>query len=203
MSRGVRVLSLSDFDDVARCAMTPEDALGPYYVCMDFREAIAEDRPGYPLRLGFRILDGACAPVAGAVVDVWHCDAGGYYSGFDADPDKEAGTTSVQRTDTRFCRGSQLTDDEGVSEFETIFPGWYAGRTTHIHVRVYLPDGRTFVTQTYFEESVRNARYSDDPYDAPRDARYPLNSDEGVRAETTMRTADDGARMTATINLSV
>lgn len=181
--------------------MTEEQTSGPYYLCVeDHRASIAEDRPGLPITLGFRIQDELCEPLSGAIVDIWHCDAGGNYSGFDADPEHKAGTKRVRATDTRFCRGSQTTNAQGIAQFSTIFPGWYAGRTTHIHVRVYLPDGRAFTTQTTFDEPTRDGVYLEPPYDGPRKARYRSNTDEGVAADTLMHIAQ-GSELRATITL--
>ncbi len=182
--------------------MTPEDILGPYYVCVQsFRSSIAEERPGRALRLGFRVVDSSCQPVHDAIVDVWHCDAGGNNSAFDANPDILAGESQVNATDTRVCRGAQSTNVDGIVEFQTIFPGWYAGRTTHIHVHVYLPDGRQYTTQTYFAEEVRDRVYAQNPYNAPRTAAYPTNREEDISSNMQMKVTGD-SELTATILLT-
>ena len=110
------------------CTLVPEQALGPYYLEDELvRGDIREGRPGVPLELKFQVLDLAtCRPLANAAVDIWHCDAGGTYSGFGA---------AASETET-FLRGIQLTDEGGVARFQTIFPGCYPGRTNHIHFRV-------------------------------------------------------------------
>ncbi len=196
------LLTPSDFDSASECGMTEEEQLGPYYLCVrDFRASIAEDRPGLALRVGLRVVDERCAPITGAVVDLWHCDAGGHYSGFDADPDLEAGSAAVEQTATRFCRGAQVTNDAGIVEFQSIVPGWYAGRTTHLHVHAYLPDGRVFTTQTYFEESLRDSTYAMPPYDEPRSAPYPTNAHEGVPPSKIMRVNEDDTGLLGTMVL--
>ncbi len=110
------------------CEATAELTEGPYYFDADaLRSDIREDREGVTLRLGIRVRSaGDCAPIKDAVVDIWHCDAGGVYSGFEAGEGE------------RYLRGTQVTNADGVAEFTTIYPGWYRGRTVHIHAKVHL-----------------------------------------------------------------
>ena len=120
-----------------RCALTPELTAGPYYLDGPaVRRNITEGRPGIPLELRIRLLDAAsCKPLAGAAVDVWHCDASGEYSGFEG---KSLAATNAGGTNgQRYLRGVQLTDADGVAVFTTIFPGWYEGRSVHIHLSVH------------------------------------------------------------------
>jgi protocatechuate 3,4-dioxygenase beta subunit len=109
------------------CLLTPEATEGPYYIALErIRRRITEGRTGVPLQLRITILrSGACTPLAGAAVDVWHCDAIGDYS-------------DVQGNTETFLRGVQLTDARGRAVFDTIYPGWYQGRATHIHVKVHV-----------------------------------------------------------------
>jgi len=110
------------------CALLPEQALGPYYLPDELvRADIREGKTGVPLELKILVLDaGTCRPLKHAAVDIWHCDAGGTYSGF-----AQEGTATQT-----FLRGIQLTDGDGVATFRTIFPGCYPGRTNHIHFKV-------------------------------------------------------------------
>ncbi|MCA9881064.1 MAG: hypothetical protein KC442_24865, partial [Thermomicrobiales bacterium] len=80
-------------------------------------------------------------------VDIWHCDAQGFYSGVNARPGGGSGDAAVIDSDT-FLRGIQLTGDDGVAEFTTIYPGWYTGRTVHIHMKVHI-DGDVVDENTY------------------------------------------------------
>ena len=124
------------FDALAICAMAPASAAGPFPTIdrMERRE-IHEGEPGEPLRLGIRVVDGECAPVPGAVVDIWHCDATGDYSEYiDDGSGKDEGEGST------FCRGLQRADSDGIVEFLSIYPGWYEGRAVHIHVTVIVDD---------------------------------------------------------------
>jgi protocatechuate 3,4-dioxygenase beta subunit len=158
----------SMFDEGSACTLTPEETEGPFYIDADaIRSDIREDREGTQLRLGVRVRDAErCEPIRNAVVDVWHCDAGGAYSG-------------VQGDSERFLRGAQVTDRDGIVEFATIYPGWYPGRTVHIHAKVHLDSATVLTTQLYFDEAVTAAVYEEEPY-ASRGGRDTLNEDDGV-----------------------
>ncbi|MCA9881019.1 MAG: hypothetical protein KC442_24640, partial [Thermomicrobiales bacterium] len=112
------------------CLMTPELTEGPYYLDTDLlRQNITEGTPGVPLQLQVLVADAnTCEPLTNAAVDIWHCDAQGYYSGVDANPGGGASGGPAVDTDT-FLRGIQETGADGVAEFTTIYPGWYTGRT--------------------------------------------------------------------------
>ena len=131
------------------CLLTPEMTEGPYYLDTDLlREDVTEGTPGLPLRLQVLVADSqACTPLTNAAVDIWHCDAQGFYSGVAARPGGGSGEAPVIDTGT-FLRGIQLTGDDGVAEFTTIYPGWYTGRTVHIHMKVHL-DGEVVDEDTY------------------------------------------------------
>lgn len=155
------------FDGAGTCRLTAEQAEGPFYFDVDaIRSDIREDREGLPLRLAFRVREaGSCAPIANAVVDIWHCDAGGVYSGFD------------EGEGERFLRGAQVTNADGVAEFLTIYPGWYPGRTTHIHAKVHLDRQTVLTTQVYFDDEVSDRVYASAPYAPGRDA---TNGADGI-----------------------
>ena len=160
----------SRFDDAARCTRTAEETEGPFYFEVDrVRSDIREGRDGTPLRLGVRVRDLArgCDPISDAVVDVWHCDATGSYS--------EPGQT--------YLRGVQVTNGDGIVEFTTIYPGWYPGRTVHIHAKVHLDKRTVLTTQFYFDDGVTDRVFSLEPYsgDTGRDAfndSDPLYADD-------------------------
>ena len=95
------------------------------------RRNITEGKPGVPLRLYVTVVEvSTCSPLENAAVDIWHCDALGVYSHF------VSGSASASDT-TTFLRGVQLADASGLVIIDTIFPGFYSGRTTHIHIKVY------------------------------------------------------------------
>ncbi|NGM47340.1 intradiol ring-cleavage dioxygenase [Rhodobacter sp. SGA-6-6] len=148
------------------CLLQPEVTEGPYYLEEDLiRQDIAEGRPGLPLVLRLQVVTADCRPVPAARVDVWHCDAAGAYSGVEG-----AGGT--------FLRGTQETGAEGVAEFRTIFPGWYRGRVTHVHYKVFL-DARTVLTgQVFFDDALAETIHSEHPaYEARGPQDTPLGRD--------------------------
>lgn len=143
---GVRAQTAEDPLDAVEiapvCMLVAEMTEGPYYLEGDLvRRDITEGKPGIPLLLKINVQDPtACTPLVNAAVDIWHCDAQGYYSGVasnDPGPDADAETVSEVATQV-FLRGVQMTDQEGNAEFATIYPGWYTGRTVHIHMKVYV-----------------------------------------------------------------
>jgi protocatechuate 3,4-dioxygenase beta subunit len=153
----------ADFEALGVCDLTPEQTAGPFPLDEQFvRTDITEGVAGTPLRLGFRVLDvvgDECGPAYPASVEVWHADATGDYSAFTDDgggKDDAEGTT--------FLRGTQQVTNDGIAQFETIYPGWYTGRAVHIHVRVRLSDDLALTTQVYFDPEVTEQVYADAPY---------------------------------------
>lgn len=138
------------------CVLTPEQTQGPYFLEGDkVRHDVRSGRPGVLLALRTTVVDvSTCKPIKGAAVDIWHCDAGGVYSG----------VAQQNTVGQRFLRGIQRTDANGLAIFKTIYPGWYTGRTVHIHVRVYLGGSIVHTGQLYFPESVTDAVYKRSPY---------------------------------------
>jgi protocatechuate 3,4-dioxygenase beta subunit len=155
------------FDDTSSCTLTAEQTEGPYYFDVDsIRSDIREDREGTPLRLAIRVREAErCAPLADAVVDVWHCDASGTYSGFD------------EGEGERYLRGAQVTNADGIVQFRTIYPGWYPGRTPHIHVKVHVDRRTVLTTQLYFDEETNTRVYANAPY---RQGRDQTNASDGI-----------------------
>jgi protocatechuate 3,4-dioxygenase beta subunit len=137
------------------CVLTPEQTEGPYYIANEkVRRNITEGRPGAPLVLRLFVVDAStCSPIKGAAVDIWHADAGGVYSGF--------GSGSGNRT---FMRGIQRTDAKGLARFRTVYPGWYRGRTVHIHVKVHVGGNVVHTGQLYFPDSWTDRVFRRKPY---------------------------------------
>lgn len=147
------------------CRMTPRMVEGPFYFDPALvRTDITEGRPGVPLKLVLQIVEGAtCRPIGGARVDVWHCDATGQYSGYAGQGDDQ----SISTKGEKFLRGTQTTGASGEVTFSTIYPGWYRGRTTHIHYKVLIDEKAMLTGQMYFPDALseyiftRVAPYSD------------------------------------------
>jgi protocatechuate 3,4-dioxygenase beta subunit len=167
---------------VAQCILTPELTQGPYYVPGEaIRHDITEGKPGTPLLLSCRVVNAStCRPVAKAAVDVWHCDALGVYSG-----------AIANNAGTNFLRGVQRTNAQGTATFATIYPGFYAGRAVHIHVKVHVRGNVVHTGQLFFPAAVTRAVYGKEPYSAhgtspdtpnPQDAIYRNGGRYGLLA---------------------
>jgi protocatechuate 3,4-dioxygenase beta subunit len=166
----------------ASCVLTPEKTEGPYFVDerLDRSDIRSNSdgtgtRDGVPLELTIKVLrvDEDCAPAAGVVVDVWHADADGAYSDI-----AQNGTEGQD-----FLRGLQVTDASGSVTFRTIYPGWYAGRTIHIHfkVRTFESDGNSyeFTSQLFFSDTANAAVVATDDYD-DRGEQDTTNSEDSI-----------------------
>lgn len=156
---------------------------GPYHRdAQPQRRDLTEDRDGITLQLGIRLIDLRSAPLTDAVVEIWHCDALGRYSGFPP-PDPAGGATndtaprSAHEPNQTFLRGSQPTDAAGMVEFDTIYPGWYPGRTVHIHMMAYT-SGRTYTSQVYFPDPVTDDVHALEPYARRPDRDTTNGTDE-------------------------
>lgn len=158
------------------CMVMPEVTEGPYYFDPELMRAdITEDRQGIPMRLQMQVVTADCQPVAGARVDVWHCDAEGLYSGY-----QNMGTDQDVRGET-FLRGTQATDDRGVVTFQTIYPGWYRGRTTHIHYKVFLDERTVLTSQIFFPDALSEYLFRNvPPYDGRGATRDTMNGGDGI-----------------------
>ncbi|MEP7192912.1 MAG: intradiol ring-cleavage dioxygenase [Actinomycetota bacterium] len=204
-------------DKARTCTMAQEETQGPYWFDVDsIRSDIREDRPGTVLNLALRVQDvSACssgagaAPVANAVVEIWHCDAGGIYAGFEtgsrggaaAAPgggaqgsgqtsngsysvgDSEGATTD----DGTYLRGAQIADVNGVVRFTTIFPGWYRGRTVHIHLKVHREKKAVLTTQMFMDEAVNAEVFATSPY-SDHTGRDVFNEGDNVYDDTGLLT---------------
>lgn len=186
------------------CLLTPEQIAGPYFRNPKLiRRNISEGQDGIPLVLRLVIVDAMTGePVTGALVDIWHCNARGAYSGWSkVNPDLEVDADnigSIPRTDDdTYLRGGQFSDNKGVVRFTTVYPGFYAGRALHIHVAVRITGGNNYleerhvawVGQLYFPEvasrSVLNAKaYSGRTVTAPTNAQDEIYANMGGEAST-------------------
>ena len=158
----------------AACAVTPNETVGPYPSLADFfRSDIREGKPGTPLTLTITVVStgSSCGPVAGANVEIWQCDASGNYSQYG---------TQTQQT---YLRGIQTTDASGQVTFVTVYPGWYQGRATHIHVEVVRNGVSSKVTQIAFPEATNAAVYGTGVY-ASRGANPTSNTRDGIFADS-------------------
>ena len=142
------------------CTVTPSETVGPFPTKSPaswVRKDIRTDRTGVPMTMNITILNKTtnCGALAGALVDVWHCDKDGSYSEYGG-----TGMQSTNYTTVSFLRGRQTTDASGLAAFTTIFPGWYGGRAPHIHVHIYNAAGKSLlVTQIAFPKATCDIVY--------------------------------------------
>ena len=162
-----------------------------------YRQDITESKSGLPLMLALTIVNvnSGCTPVANATVEVWQCDAAGVYS--------EYGSGAGQT----FLRGLQKSDASGVVTFKTIYPGWYMGRATHIHLEVFVNGASVKTTQMAFPESTSSAVYRTGVY-----ASHGLNSttnssdnvfSDGTDHELATLSGDTTSGYTATLTIGI
>jgi protocatechuate 3,4-dioxygenase beta subunit len=168
------------------CVVRPALTEGPYFVDEKLnRSDIRSDpstgtvRPGLPLAITFlvsRVTGSACAALASATVDVWHCDALGVYS--------DASDPSFNTRGQKFLRGFQATDAGGKAGFTTIWPGWYQGRAVHIHfkIRATAANGQVadFTSQVFFPEELNDQVFAQPPYAQKGAAGRLRNERDGI-----------------------
>ncbi len=180
------------------CVLAPEMTEGPYYVEGDkVRRNITEGKPGVPLSLRLTVVDvSTCKPIRNAAVDIWHCDAGGTYSG-----------TSQQGTEgLTFLRGIQRTDRNGLAIFRTVYPGWYPGRAVHIHLKAYLGGTTVHTGQLFFPDKLTDVVYKRSPYNR-RPNRDPRNAGDSIfrngGARSTLKLTRSGTGYVGRITMGV
>jgi protocatechuate 3,4-dioxygenase beta subunit len=192
----LRSLGTTEDAEAASCVLMPELTEGPYWVRNNLtRRDITESRPGIPLALRFKVQDAStCTPIKGADVELWHADARGVYSG-------------VNGASTHFLRGHQKSNADGVVRFDTMYPGWYRGRTPHIHVKVHV-DGAVHTGQIFFPDAV-SARVYRTKYYAAHGQADMTNAEDSIYAESGGRTtlrlrrrSGGGYRATLALGLS-
>lgn len=158
------------------CAESPRETAGPFPIktpAQLVRENIIGNRAGVPLMFSIVVQDinNNCAPIEGALVDVWHCDAKGNYSEY-------SGQLDGDFTSENFLRGRQTTMSDGRASFISIFPGWYPGRTPHIHVEVKNSAGNSLlISQISWDESISNTVYATQGYNGNADT---TNASDGI-----------------------
>jgi protocatechuate 3,4-dioxygenase beta subunit len=164
---------------------SPITVEGPFYESSRelVRADITEGRPGIPLELRLAVRDVASgAAVTGALVEVWHCDASGLYSGhLNLDPDGIPATGLAHlpaADDSRFLRGTQSTGGDGVAKFHTIYPGWYFARSIHIHLKAHVAGREVYTGQVYLPEECNDAVETLPPYNAHGSLERLRNADD-------------------------
>ena len=194
------------------CIVRPEQTEGPYFVDERLNRSDIRIDPsdgsiknGVPLRLTLMVSQinrNACTPFSGAMVDIWHCDALGIYSDV-RDP-------GFNTRGTKYLRGYQVTDAKGIVQFTTIYPGWYQGRTVHIHFKIRTSAASEriydFTSQLYFDESITDQVHAQEPY-ASKGQRTVKNSRDGIfrdgGSQLMLPLMKDGQGYEATFNIGL
>jgi protocatechuate 3,4-dioxygenase beta subunit len=195
------------------CVVTPAQTEGPYFVDEKLNRVDIRSDPGSgklsegsPLDLEmrvYRVANGACEPLAGAMVDIWQCDAMGLYS------DVRDMNGLFNTAGQKFLRGYQVTDAAGVAKFTTVYPGWYQGRTVHIHFKVRSnAGGRSleFTSQLYFDDAFTDRVYQKAPYTGKTGTRV-INERDGIfrqgGRQLVMAVAERGAGYQGTFDIGM
>lgn len=175
-------------NDPNACATSPRETAGPFPIktpAQLVRENIIGNRTGVPLMFTLTIqnVNNNCNPLEGVLVDVWHCDAQGNYSEYNGQLDGDF-------TNENFLRGRQTTDANGNASFISIFPGWYPGRTPHIHVEIKSATGNSLlITQISWSEAVSNTVYATSGYNGDADTN---NANDGIVSDANLADSLEG-----------
>ena len=191
-----------DFEALGACVLFPRAAAGPFPTLEQlYRRDVTEGYPGHAMRVGLRVIDQDCRPVSGATVEIWHTDATGDYSSYE-----DGGNGKDEGQGTTFMRGAQVADDNGIVEFQTIYPGWYPGRAVHIHLRVRVDDALVLTGQVYFDDAYTAEVFTEDAYAANGEPDTLLAADFGADDAANgalLALTPDGGGTTALVNVSI
>ena len=190
------------------CAVSASETVGPYPDrtgmlgnAAFYRRDVTEGRSGLPVNLMLTVVNASagCAPVANANIEIWQCDADGHYS--------EYAQPGYNGTGQTFLRGLQTTDPNGQVTFQTVYPGWYAGRATHIHVEVYVNGRSVKVTQIAFPDSVTAQVYRTGVYAArgqnPTSTASDMVFSDGTTTELATLTGDVNSGFSASLTVGI
>ncbi|PWW74372.1 aromatic compound dioxygenase, partial [Tuber magnatum] len=181
------------FSGDVKCVLQPEVTQGPYYVDGELvRHDVRDGEPGIDLWADIQVVDiNTCDPIPNLYLDWWHANASGVYSGVVADGNGDSSDASnINKT---FTRGLRPTSSEGVAQLLSIFPGYYTGRTTHVHILAHvnatlhrnqtLSGGHNaHVGQFFFDQSLISAVSAVAPYSAST-KEYTPNANDTILAQ--------------------
>jgi protocatechuate 3,4-dioxygenase beta subunit len=162
------------------CVLTCAATLGPCYAATLVRKDISEGHDGLPVRLAFLVVDESCRPIQGASIDIWHTAPEGLYSGNDANPFCTLNDATALAS--RWFRGVQTTDSSGRVDFDTCFPGWYSGRTIHIHFTIRVGDTEYATSQLFFTDELDDEIVATQPLYNTHGSRDTTNQNDSVIA---------------------
>jgi protocatechuate 3,4-dioxygenase beta subunit len=189
--------TITQVTSIPACVVRPEATEGPYYVDEDLNRSDVRSDPttglvkeGVQFLLTFNVSQigsAGCTPLEGARVEIWHCDAVGVYSGV-SDP-------NFNTKEQKFLRGFQVTDANGQATFVTIYPGWYPGRTVHIHFKVHQnteAQSPVFTSQLFFDDSLSDKVFAQEPY-ASKGQRNVSNKSDNIYKDQLLLNVTDAS----------
>ncbi|EFO30450.1 intradiol ring-cleavage dioxygenase [Roseibium sp. TrichSKD4] len=201
-----RISQSQDFGE-STCQMLEDSFEGPYFTCAPTPgKDITYGEPGMPLTVAIRLIDGNCQPIPGGVVDIWACNASGYYSGYGFSPDESPpmvraimfGHIEPDRAQ-RFCRGALRTDADGIAEFDTVYPGFYYSQPIHIHFKAHVSGKNLLTSQANFSEGINEQVMQTSPYSGPRPIKRSVKNTGFLKFKVQER----GGRLLAVLDLAV
>jgi protocatechuate 3,4-dioxygenase beta subunit len=206
-SRSGRLATPADFGGAQACSMMKDSFEGPFFFCTNPGVAdIARGQPGAPLAIALRAVDAAtCQPIPDAVIDVWHCDARGLYSGQNLAVDEALVDTrhTPPSNGDRHCRGALRTDADGIAEFRSIYPGFYVERAIHIHFKLHVGNRAFLTNQALLPEADNAAVLATAPYNLPRKGQRITNAQEADWGLQTMKVVQRGQTRLALLDVVV
>lgn len=201
--RATRLSTPADFG-ANTCTMVEDSFEGPYFTCAPSTgKDIAIAQAGQPLTIAMRLVDKDCKPVTDGVVDIWACNADGYYSGYSNDPNKLPPIVKAilghaePDTKDRFCRGALRTDADGIAEFNSVYPGFYYGQPIHVHFKAHVAGKNLLTSQANFPEEWNQKVMKLDPYNKPR----PITRNANPTGFPVMRVIERDNRLLAVLDL--
>ncbi|KAI8805908.1 Intradiol ring-cleavage dioxygenase [Cladochytrium replicatum] len=178
------------------CVLNPEVTEGPYWIAGELvRQDITDNEPGIPLTLDLGLMDvTTCTPISGAYVELTHRNSPilGFYSGYTLSSlGSPSGSHSPLTDNKNFFRGAHKTNANGLVEFKTKFPGYYTGRTTHVHLKVTLnptvnengtiTGGKTVhIGQMFFNAAIKSEVFALSPYFTGRSDAETTNEADSI-----------------------
>lgn len=191
---GTAVMAGQDYGDPfvegigAACTVYLSSTEGPCHAPSVETVDISEGNAGLPMRLELLIVDTSCNPIPNATVEIWHCDTHGVYTGdIDGNNDDFCNGGDSEAAASSAYRGIQTAGSDGRVTFDSLFPGWYGGRATHIHFTVTANGQTSFTSQLFFDEDLKTDVYASQPnYDAPSGQGYQLNATDQVIGESNL-----------------
>ena len=183
-------LTFTSNASAASCAATQALTEGPYYSTdTPVRSNIISSQAGIKTTFTITVVDTSCKAVKGAKVDIWHANAAGQYS-------------AVEGNTQNFLRGTQTTNAKGQVTFTTIYPGWYPGRTMHVHFKVWK-NGQQVLTSQFFASDANNAKiYAKGAYASRGNQDTSLAADHIYTGLSNPAALTLGVKIASTISVS-